>query len=332
MKKLKKRVSFIAFLLALILFIGAATMILTPIRNDLGANWGGFLEEEPNTIDVMFLGSSLAYCNIIPAVIYEEAGLSSYVLSGPVQTPALTYYYVREMYKTQSPALICLELSGLFYPKYGKFNKDNVAYMPWSLNRLKATFTSTERAQWLDLLFPLNNYHDRWESLTPEDFTGYTADDFAGYTLLTDVISPEGLEETVREVTLTEEEYGENLYYLELILTLCRENASQVVLYSAPTHAQYDATYRALLEDQARLLAQTENVTYWDFSDAGSIPDLVAEWDFYNATHLNIRGAEKFSSHIAGLVTEFTVKQKNLDSSLWDERVQYFEDLKKQIK
>ena len=61
---------------------------------------------------MLFFGSSMVYCDVVPAIIWEETGLRSYVMAGPEQTIPITYYYLREACKTQSPQAVVIELTG----------------------------------------------------------------------------------------------------------------------------------------------------------------------------------------------------------------------------
>lgn len=86
---MKKYREIIAIILAVILFLllcFSAAGLLIPYRSEYGVNWGSFQEEERDSMDVLFFGSSTSYCNVVPAVVYEQCGLSSYVVAGPEQT------------------------------------------------------------------------------------------------------------------------------------------------------------------------------------------------------------------------------------------------------
>ena len=63
-------------LVVLALALGLLTRLLTLKRHDMGSTWGHFLQEEEHSIDLLFLGSSLVYCDVVPAVIWEETGLT----------------------------------------------------------------------------------------------------------------------------------------------------------------------------------------------------------------------------------------------------------------
>ena len=175
-------------LTALILFCAGFSSVLLPERLDYGATWGMYEKEKKHSVDFMFFGSSLAYCDIIPSVIYEDTGLTSYVMAGPEQTIPLTYWYLRQACSTQSPKVVFIEATGMFFSSHSKSVKINLTYMPWSINRLAPTFTEASEDERAGLLFPLYAYHDRWDRMTWDDFSrgilGYDPDPLAGYTFL----------------------------------------------------------------------------------------------------------------------------------------------------
>jgi hypothetical protein len=76
---------------------------------------------------------------------------------------------------------VFIGVTAMFFPRYTNFAKANIGYMPRSLNRLAATFKTAERAEWLGLLFPLYNYHDRCKDVRLRDFNPYAPDSGRGY-------------------------------------------------------------------------------------------------------------------------------------------------------
>jgi len=77
---MRKTRQILAFITALVLFIGiswTASWLLMPVRTTYGGTWDHYLHEEADSVDVLFFGSSLSYCDVIPAVIWEETGLHS---------------------------------------------------------------------------------------------------------------------------------------------------------------------------------------------------------------------------------------------------------------
>ena len=144
---MRKRREIAAFLAALLLFLllsWGAGWLLRPNRTEFGSMWAAYLREPKNSVDVLFFGSSLVYCDIAPAWIWDESGLQSYVMAGPEQTIPLTYYYIREACRSQKPQTVMLEATGMFYQKYQNYTRANIGYMPLTGNRIAATFAAAE--------------------------------------------------------------------------------------------------------------------------------------------------------------------------------------------
>ncbi len=282
-----------ALVLALILLIHLAGTVLRPKRYEYGANFGPFLQEEKNTMDAVFFGSSLVYCDVMPEVIGRESGKTAYVLAGPEQTIPTTYWYVREMYETQSPSLVFVEVTGVYFTRYTNYSKVNVGYMPWGVNRLRATFETAEAAEWTGLLFPLWNYHDRWDELTREDILPYSRDPRRGYTYLDAKDEDAAVKE--RPVEEDAENYRRNLLCLEKIRDLCEEKGSRVVFYITPSYFRLADRYvEALRRDLAAFGAELTDLNE-RFDELGIDP----KNDFYDTLHFNVYGAEKFSAFLA---------------------------------
>ena len=69
-----------ALLFAVLAVAGAAAV---PFGNGFGATWGSYRAEEPDSADVLYFGSSMVYCDVAPAVVYDESGLTGFVMAGP---------------------------------------------------------------------------------------------------------------------------------------------------------------------------------------------------------------------------------------------------------
>ncbi len=317
--RLKEGAAFCCFLAALIAFVWFLSAVQIPHRTKYGANWGAFAKEERDSLDAVFFGSSIVYCDIIPAVIYEHSGIASYVLAGPEQTLPVTEAYVKEMFRTQSPELVLVEVTGAFYPKYTAYTKANIGYMPPSLNRLVATIRAAEPEERLGLLFPPFNYHDEWPLHTEN--LRYTADDLAGYTLLTEALDIGGIYE--RPVDHDAKVFAGNVESMKDIATVCRENGSKVVFFLAPNHQPWESEYVTLLQNE---IAAIEGVEFINFNDRIEELAVSSKTDFYDPQHFNVRGAEKFSSYIAPMLAERITERKDTNAALWEKRVAVIKD------
>lgn len=316
-----------AILIAVVIFVCATYIpawLLTPPRADYGATWDRYLQEEPDTIDVLYFGSSIVYCDVIPAVVWEETGLASYVMAGPEQTFSITYYYLREACETQSPQAVVLELNGMFFPKYQNYAKVNLSYMPWSANRVLAALYGAEPEEKLGSLFPLYNYHDRIYSVTQEEIDkrlSPEADPYAGYTLL--LTAREQTEYPDRDYLTDTDDYRSNLDYLQKIAAFCAGRDIQLVLYFAPVHCYVpEASLRAL--EQA--VESVPHALYFN-CNGGDWPELDPVTDWYDFLHLNLYGAVPFSRRFGQELLKLDLQATQNDSALWQERLRTIQAL-----
>lgn len=294
--------------------------LLMPLRRDFGSTWESFLQEEENTVDMMVFGSSIAYCDVAPAAIYEKTGTTCYVMAGAEQTIPITYYYIRQALKTQSPQVILVEATGMFYRQYQSFTKVNIGYMPWSWDRLAATVNTAEPEEQFGLFFPLYAYHSRWQEVGMEEIAGHLrpqVDLMAGYTFLTDAMADPPEKE--RDFSADTPTYRENLQYLQRIGELCRQEGRQLVVYIAPTKSTIPP---AALE---QLKKDAEAISGAVFLDCNrDLPSLGIddETDWYDTLHFNVLGAVKFSSYLADYLeeNELLPARQQPASELWDIR------------
>ena len=328
-KETKKELCAIVLLAALLLgFIAISTAILMPKRLNYGSTWGSYLKEEQNSIDVLFFGSSISYCDVIPPVIWENSGITSYVMAGPEQTIPITYYYVRETMKTQKPKVIFVEVTGVFFKEYQDFTKVNIGYMPWGKNRLSATFHAAESKERTGLLFPLYNYHSRWDTIEPGEVVaaliGYSADDLAGYTFLD--AAKEMAEIQPRNEGFNEDNYIRNIDYLKKIANLCEKQGVKPVYYIAPTYWSLSDEHLTMLKAD---IGEIDNVYYIDFNESGNLSAYDSKLDYYDLLHFNYRGAKKFSGQLAEMLSSELklTPTKNVDEELWDTRLRIFNNM-----
>ncbi|MDD3973039.1 MAG: hypothetical protein PHC31_14160, partial [Clostridia bacterium] len=285
-KYTKELLAILIFLVSTVIAITVITNITMPKRYSYGSTWGSYLKEPKNSIDVLFFGSSLVYCNIVPSVIYEHSGITSYVMAGPEQTIPLSYYYIKEAVKSQNPKTIMLDASGMFFNKYEGYTKVNIGYMPWSLNRLKAIENAAEQEQHTGLYFPLYNYHTRWSSITLGDIKtgvfGYERDIYAGYTFLSK-IEPQG-SPWPRNEKFDIQTYKENLEYMKDIAAFCEKKDISLIVFISPS-------FSALKQDNLDMLkkdiGKIKNISYIDFNERFDDFDINVKTDFFDLMHFN---------------------------------------------
>ncbi len=320
----KKREA-LAILLALSVVLAVcwgAGHLLMPQRTQYGSDWDHFLQEQENSLDVLFFGSSLVYCDVIPSVLREECGLSSYVMAGPEQTIPVSYYYAREAFRTQSPQLVVQEVTGMFFPEYTNYTLANIGYMPLGRARLEATLFAAEGDALPGLLLPIVSYHSRWRDVTGEELAARIApgqSQTAGYTLITDACPPPADRE--RDYTADSDNYRRNLDYLARLRDLCAENGAQLLLYITPSAGKIPpAALDALKQDAAKL-----GVTLEDFNEALPEMNIDNNTDWFDYLHFNVYGAQKFSRWLGGRLAQYGFQPVPVDEALWTGRTAYIQ-------
>jgi len=310
-----------AFLLCLILLLGVCwrmAFVMMPKRLDYGGTWNMYLEEEKNSVDIMILGSSHAYCNIIPAGIYEKTGYTAYALTAPCLTMPLAYYYLKEGLKTQSPKVVLLEATGFFFNRYMGHAKASIGYMPWGLNRLGAIVTSAEKNERAGLLFPMFNYHDRWDEFKLADFfkdrPDQIADVNAGYTYL-NVSEPQTRAERVFEYT--QDDIALQQQYLKKIISLCNDKNIKLEIIITPAASYVTDSDKKYLTDVIW------GTPFYDFNDEFDSLGLDMQKDFYDARHLNVYGAVKFTDRLADHIADnYTLEKRQNVGEIWQSRLE----------
>lgn len=302
MKKCRETIS---ILLALSLLMGvllAAGWLLLPKSYQSGIDWDAYLKEPENSIDVLYVGSSMAFCDVAPGAVYENCGVTGYVVAGPEQTIPVSYYYIREACRYQSPKAVFLELSGMFFTRYEEHTASNIAFMPRGMNRLKATFNVANREDIPGLILPVLDYHSRWNSVTLKeikDKLNIGVSKTAGYQLQWEA-QPQ--QDTAYR-KLTTSYYDCSFEYLKRIAEFCTENGMDLYLFLAPT---MERTPEELLEKLEADIASLHTKDYVNFNSEENFKRLAFDCDndWVDGLHLNINGARKLSAEIARRLTE----------------------------
>ena len=139
---------------------------------------------------VLFLGTSHVQRGISPMLLYENNGIVSYNLGTSLQTAECSYYLLKSVLEKQSPEVVVYDVSNLFFSDDGeKYLDQGLRYvidsMPFSnekidLSKIYASMrlenvemsdtTSNTNQRFLNCIFPLMQYHSRWNELTINDF------------------------------------------------------------------------------------------------------------------------------------------------------------------
>lgn len=270
-----------------------------------------FYELEEGTVDVLVLGSSHAFVDVNPAMLYEDFGIAAYDLCASMQPMWNTYYYLKEALKYQEPELIVLDVYRLVeafpYAKESKIVK-NTYGMRFSRNKYEAIKASLSEEDKDDLLlhmveFP--SYHSRYVDLTAEDFDrSFVVDDsYKGAHPLAEVAPMERPQ--LSDITEAMPIEQKTMEYFEKILMTAKDKDIPVLLINAPYIVQPDdkKVYNTL---EKYLETQTvyDKVSYMDFNEMYDEMELDFSTDFADYNHLNVNGLPKFNRLLGSYIMQ----------------------------
>lgn len=336
----KKWISVIAFTLVLAVALWLTASVLNVKSADLwpsSRNVLGFYEEPEQTIDVLYLGTSHLMCSCSPMRIWEKTGITGYNLSTERQYLGLSYYWVQEAFKYQSPKVVVLDgLSLLAWPFSGMESRQHKAldYMRWSRTKVEAINAVCEYDEETDKLsyyIPFLLYHKRWDELTKSDFSfvfeekkyipkGYFVcyeggeADFTGY----DFMPVTGEHKAMAKATIE---------YFEKIQDYCRERGAEILIIVPPRTEQWSVENH----DDITAFAERHGVNFVDFNT----PEMLAELDFdhyidmYDPWHCSGFGGEKVSLWLADYLAEnYSFDPQDQETAQrWDQELAQFNEM-----
>ncbi|PTY39720.1 hypothetical protein [Brachyspira hampsonii] len=295
-------IKIISFVLIFCILLYSVSRVLR-LKNDGGLSQTYMFYEQPkNSIDALFIGSSHVYCDIDPAILYKEYGISSYNFSSSEQTLLLSYLRLKEILKIQKPKLIILEgymliFDNLFFSDYSflmgtlgiKFSLDKI-------NLMKLHIPKTRLNEFFN---PFYHYHNRYSSLLMSDFI--QPDHIKFYKGLYIQYS---VKKVVRNNSFTEERLPlmgiVEEYYRKSIL-LSKENNIPIIVIISPYSFGDDDNKKF---NMAKDIAEEYNVPFINFNLYYDNYNLDFSKDFRDAGHLNYKGVMKFNRYLGKYLKE----------------------------
>ena len=323
---MKKVFKTIVFLLAVSFIFSVCDKLL--VRKSIYGWWNmttkvnSFFNSPKNKYDVIFFGSSHAYASFNPLIIYEETGLKSHVIATQKQPLWATYFYIDEAIKRQDPSLIVLDTYAATFTD--DYSDEATVYtycddFPFGINKLKLINESTDNIKRkFDYAIRFTKYHTRWNELNQDDFNfspNKLHDWLYGYCKLTtrgkDIIRPD-----TSSIDFKTPLTDKNEMWLKKIITLCKNNGIDIVLVKTPDNETgTERSYYNYIEE----LAVKNNISFVNYNNLYDEICLDPANDFFDKTHLNQYGADKFSRFISSALLGGTLpKDKSPDE--WYER------------
>lgn len=287
--------------------------------------------------DVLFIGDCEVYENFVPAVLWEEYGINSYIRGSAQQLIWQSYYLLEDALRYEKPDVVIFNVLALQYnePQKEAYNRMSIEGMKWSSSKVGAIRSSMmEEENFLDYVFPILRYHSRITELKWEDVQYLFSRpkvSYNGYYMRVDTKPAGTLPEPKK---LANYQFGENAYnYLDKITDLCSQNDIELILIKAPSlYPHWYEQWEVQMEDYA---AQ-HGLKYINFLELQEECGLDFETDTYDAgLHLNLWGAVKITDYLGQYLTEECGLEDRRGeehlSEVWEEKLtEYYAEIERQ--
>ena len=285
-----------------------------------------FYEQPKNSIDVLAIGSSHVHCGVNTAELWSKYGIAAYDFTAAEQPFWITYYYLKEAYKYQSPEVVILDVfsAARFKEDYHyKWLEESVYGLRFSKNKLDMLNVSIEDEYRSDYFPSFLSYHNRYIDLNKEDLYNIFGNHrekriFKGFTPGFNVVDQSerfGGWDELEDYHLTPK-YEE---YLNKIIELTKEHGSKLVIIVVPYNL--DERDNVTYEEIANI-AKAKDVTFIDFNSRLDDIGIDKSTDFNDHTHLNYYGSVKFSDHLGDILkneADLPDRRGNSGYETWDE-------------
>ena len=289
-----------------------------------------FYEEKKDTVDVLILGTSHAFENINTGTLWDEYGISSFILAGAFQPMWNSYYYLKEALKTQKPKLIVLEayntVFSLDYIENAFSVKSNFG-LKWSKNKIDSILTSTPEGNRVDYVLEYTQYHNRYMDLSAEDFLEEKGDkcyyeDWKGFGCNFGIQEFEVKD--VSAVTDCAEMNPKTEKYYRSILDLAQEKNIPILVVVAPYAgiSEYDQS----VFNSAKKIAEEKEIDFINYNLMNDEIGLNYSTDIADEAHLNHRGSSKFTKCLGRVMADkYNIPNHKGDSMYdsWERHAKY---------
>lgn len=349
LRLLVKPVLFLAIFMVIFLSV---QRVLTPKWRFNGGNdegedekYGSFYQLPRDTLDYLTIGASQSYFSVTPIRIYSETGITGYCLGSSGQSIEISYYWLKEALKTQSPKYIFIDVNCLLYSLENKeknvnFYTKSLMSMNFSWNKIEAIWNCKRDDRTVfDYLFPILQFHTRWNELTINDFKDNSHEYYLSGARIafsqtmnvsnekqerdTTTVNSYNLSGSKVEEASTEWEISDvNKLYFEKIYTLCEQSDIILIPTRFPTY-----NWNNYRRDIVQKFLESYGFDLLDISDGSMIgihwPTDTAD----DARHVNYWGNVKTSDYFAKYLSERlpeTNHRQEAGYEHWDETLEGF--------
>lgn len=293
------------FLITLFIILVVLSRIFIPKNNTQQAGIAekevlefGILAEPENTIDVILTGDSESYTSFIPLEAWHKYGFTSYVCGSPAQKLPAIGSILQEALEKQQPKIIMLETNTIF----------------------RTTSLTVPIVQVANKVLPVIQYHNRWKSLTQNDFFGkveYTNVQMNKGFYFSKVVKSSRNKKYMKNSKKVEKIPEVNKIYVKWIKEYCESKGIEFILYSTPSPVNWNTAKHNGIEKFAKELEV-------EYIDMNLMQDEIAiDWKKDSrdkGDHLNYSGSLKTTKFLSEYLNNKNLPNHSDDEAYksWD--------------
>ncbi len=325
---MKKIIAYVLFFVILITSLTCASRLLSENSEHGIKQARAMYEQEDDTIDLLFVGSSHVHCGVNTALLWEKYGISAYDYTAAEQTMWQSYYFLKEACKHQKPKVVVLDFyaAAAFTDDYQyDFLYENLQGLKLGKNKLGILFSSMTPDRYDDYFPDFMSFHSRYEELTDDDFNKLMGNEdlesFKGFSphFKTNPQEPDEIVET-RSGGLS----AKTETYLEKIIGYCEENDIKLYFMVVPYVVRNN---EQIGYNRVRDIAEDYGIDFRNFYYEMDTMGLNFNDHFHDHSHLNYEGSCIFTEYLGDILYE---KYKDLlidhrgdeKYSSWDRHVE----------
>lgn len=298
-----------------------------------------FYEMKKDTVDILFFGSSHGVSSFSPQKLYDDFSIKSYNLSSEQQNLLVSYYWLKEALKYQSPKAVVLDSYILYSYKPDEALNSSEAttrkafdFMRWSKNKIDAindVAALDEKQSKASYYFTNIRFHTRWKSLNEDDFTFFIMENHGGLKGFS-ALSGYCMNEKYTPFKAGTADEKASMHpimkeYLDRIVQLCKSEGITLILTKTPSTAANIGKYNTLME-----YAAEKDILYIDYNEESVYQATGFDFprDAHDNGHLNIWGAEKVTEYIGDYLKNHLQIEPSTDAQ-WETSSDYYANIKK---
>lgn len=262
----------------------------------------GFFAVPEDSLDIVFLGSSIVFCGVNPNVIFHEYGYSSYAFGTGLMGMNTTMCFLEESLRTQHPKAVVIDatmLAPFFSEGVNGGYEASIWYMPLSAAKLKFAAKLDNFDDSDAVILPFYQFHSRWKTAGERDIRYLFTDrndymlGFCGretvsmddaydryYSFAPDSAKDPSLEPAV-------------VRFISEAAALCDRYGTQLAFVTFPSMDARNPAIYPFFNTLSDYLSQ-QNIPYINYLTQDERL-LLGKADIADARHLTTSGAKKFS-------------------------------------